>query len=102
MQSFPSTLSIMKTTSKTPLATSQRYGLTFAEAKTRIYVCMVLAAASHAFFGLGEDIAAIDPVLVLYIAFLFDVAVCMILQWVLSEWYASFLQGFCDGHHREC
>jgi hypothetical protein len=57
---------IMTTTSKTPLATSQRYGLTFAEAKTVIYVCMVLAPACLAFFGLGEVIAAIDLVLVLY------------------------------------
>ncbi|CAG5139343.1 uncharacterized protein ALTATR162_LOCUS469 [Alternaria atra] len=92
---------IMTTTSKRPLATLQRYEVTLAEANAMIYVCMTLAAACLTLFGLGEDMAAIDLVLVLHMAFLFGVAVCTVLQWILGEWYASFLRSFRDGYHQE-
>jgi hypothetical protein len=92
---------IMTTTSKRPLATLQRYEVTLAEANAMIYVCMTLTAACLTLFGLGEDMAAIDLVLVLHMTFLFGVAVCTVLQWILGEWYASFLRSFRDGYHQE-
>jgi hypothetical protein len=79
---------ITTTISQAPLATSERFGLSFSEANAIIYMCTTLAAMRCALYSLGGDIAAMDLMQDIVSAVLLGVALCTILHWRMQVVYS--------------
>ncbi|KAI4636703.1 hypothetical protein J4E93_011027 [Alternaria ventricosa] len=82
--SYLSFSTITITISQPPTPPHKRTGLTFSQATAIIYGCMAITASHQAFLGLGGDIAAMDLIMGLYAAFLFGLAIFVIVQVLLG------------------